>query len=59
MAERQDVPTAPELVIESDGSTQTMSPSRVRQALGALVAEVRKPLPKTGFQAMIPFYASE
>ncbi|MCX5447350.1 MULTISPECIES: ABC transporter ATP-binding protein/permease [Streptomyces] len=29
MAERQDAPTAPELVIESDGSTQVMSPSRV------------------------------
>lgn len=29
MAERQDAPTAPELVIESDGSTQVMRPSRV------------------------------
>ena len=29
MAERQDAPTAPELVVESDGSTQVMNPSRV------------------------------
>ncbi|MGW1373735.1 FHA domain-containing protein [Streptomyces sp. NPDC002446] len=29
MAERPDAPTAPELVVESDGGTQVMSPSRV------------------------------
>ncbi|MFG2826247.1 FHA domain-containing protein [Streptomyces sp. NPDC048434] len=29
MPERQDAPTAPELVVESDGNTQVMSPSRV------------------------------
>ncbi|MGW7488286.1 hypothetical protein [Streptomyces sp. NPDC054786] len=29
MPERQDAPSAPELVVESDGNTQAMSPSRV------------------------------